>query len=267
MGSPIVNCGGRSCHCAVPESKYPSAGRRSFRRSNQRVSVYRLHLAPDPRKRVFSFVYCLEAWVLGMGRQVSAPPGSRLKSDDYQRLAAERGKRVPSQVQYLHDYVKPGDLIWTRDPGGCYDLARVFPPRPPDTQDGSAWEYLDTPPGREADVVNVVRCNILPVRQPDDVPGKVIACLGPGEQFRQLLTRRRRCTLSGFGASCRAIPLNPGPRAPSLKFSAYWVMSQQRMSFSSVFSSKAGLSSRIPGNATQWRMSLSRSIAKASSGP
>jgi len=141
------------------------------------MNVYRIHIRPDGRLAAFSFAYCLEAGVLGMGWQVSAPSGSRLTWDDYRRLAAEGGsKRVPSQVQYLHDYVKPGDLIWTRDPGGCYYLARVLPPRPPDTQDGSAWEYLDTPRGSEVDVVNVVRCRIFPVRQPDDVPGKVIAC-------------------------------------------------------------------------------------------
>jgi hypothetical protein len=43
-------------------------------------------------------------------------------------------------------------------------------------QINSAWEYLDTPRGRDADIVNVVRCRIIPVPQADDIPGKVVAC-------------------------------------------------------------------------------------------
>ena len=40
----------------------------------------------------------------------------------------------------------------------------------------SPWEYHETAASRAADIVNFVRCDILAVPEPDDVPGKVGAC-------------------------------------------------------------------------------------------
>jgi hypothetical protein len=102
--------------------------------------------------------------VLGVGWQVEVSAGG----SSYQALAIEEygGAVALSRVLYLHDHVRAGDLIWTRDTRGKYDLARVESP----------WEYYYTPEGRNADVVNVVRCRLLEVPRADDVSGKIVAC-------------------------------------------------------------------------------------------
>jgi hypothetical protein len=134
---------------------------------------------------VFSFAYCLEEEVLGVGWQVPVRDGTRLTWETYLQLAIEEhGAENLSRVRYLHDNVKPGDLIWTRDTGGRYYLAKVEVPRDVIGQTDSAWEYFDTPRGRDADIVNVVRCRIVPVPQADDIPGKIVACFRPSRTIQ-----------------------------------------------------------------------------------
>jgi hypothetical protein len=134
------------------------------------VRVFRLHIRPggglqDPAA---SFAYCLREGVLGVGWQVPIAQGKTLTWQDYQNLAIEEHGSVSeiSRVQFLHDQIEVGDLIWTRDTKGKYYLARVQSP----------WEYFDTPDGRNADIANVVRCRLLEVPQADEVPGKIVAC-------------------------------------------------------------------------------------------
>lgn len=68
---------------------------------------------------------------------------------------------------YLHARVRAGDLVWTRDPRGCYYLARVV----------SGWEYWtsDEAEEKDIDIANIFRCELRPV-DPDMGPGKVAAC-------------------------------------------------------------------------------------------
>jgi len=146
------------------------------------MRIYRLHIRPrgggvDP---VFSFSYCLKQKVLGVGWQVPVPSKRPLTWESYEKAGSKTygDSRAISRVRYLHDNVKPKDLIWTRDTMGKYYLAKVLAARGKGHED-SAWEYLDTPDGRAADIVNVVRCRILPVPQADDVTGKIVACFRP----------------------------------------------------------------------------------------
>jgi hypothetical protein len=153
------------------------------------VSVFRLHIRPsgglgDP---AVSFAYCLREGVLGLGWQVEPPSGAVLTWEIYERLAADaHGLGELSRVRYLHDNVKPMDLIWSRDTDGKYYLAKVARPRHGSMDSGLAWEYLDTPGGRDADIVNVVRCRILPVPKADDVPGKIVACFRPRRAIQSI---------------------------------------------------------------------------------
>jgi hypothetical protein len=188
------------------------------------MSIHRLHIRPtggrgDPS---FSFAYCLRQGVLGVGWQVTPPSEAPLTWADYESLATNEygGVDEISRVRYLHDKVKPRDLIWTRGTDGRYFLAKVSPARC-SSDSGSAWEYFDTPEGRDADIVNVVRCHILPVPQVDDVPGKIVACFRPRRviqpvvdetavQYSQLLWNQlvgceeyklpdlRKCDISSF---------------------------------------------------------------------
>ncbi len=154
------------------------------------MSIHRLHIRPtggrgDPS---FSFAYCLREGVLGVGWQVAPPSEAPLTWEEYESLAVEEhgGTDEISRVRYLHDYVKPGDLIWTRDTEGKYYLAKVSPTKG-NSESGLAWEYFGPPEACDADIVNVVRCSILPVPQADDVPGKIVACFRPSRVIQSIV--------------------------------------------------------------------------------
>lgn len=181
------------------------------------MGVFRLHIRPkgglaDP---AFSFAYCLEKGVLGVGWQVPISDDARLSWAEYLRLAAqEHGAANLSRVRYLHDNIKRGDLIWTRDAGGRYYLAKVVGPPDQLCEANSAWEYFDTPRGRDADIVNVVRCRILPVPQADDIPGKIVACFRPSRAIQAVadenaLIYSRMLWNELAGAMEHSIPVNP----------------------------------------------------------
>jgi hypothetical protein len=132
------------------------------------MQVFRLHIRPKGglADHLFSFEYCLRNGVLGLGWPVETPPESDLTWEQYEKLATKKyGKKDLSRVRNLREKVKLNDLIWTRDKGGKYYLAKVH----------SEWKYLDTEQGRKADITNVVGCRIKPVPHADDVPGKVVA--------------------------------------------------------------------------------------------
>jgi len=149
------------------------------------MRVYRLHIRPGAGQN--SFEYCLKQQVLGVGWQVSVKPKEKLTWEQYEKAASKAsfGPKDISRVRYLHDNVKPKDLIWTRDKKGKYYLAQVRSTRG-NRRAESAWEYLDTPDGREADIANVVRCRILQVPQADDVTGKIVACFRPSRTIQSI---------------------------------------------------------------------------------
>lgn len=137
-------------------------------------NVFRLHIRPkggnaDP---VLSFAHCLANNVLGLGWAVGLLPETRPTWEEYEALAKveHRGKNGEEadlgRVRFLHSRVHARDLIWTRDTLGKYYLAKIESP----------WEYHETPASRAADIVNFVKCRILAVPEPDDIPGKVVAC-------------------------------------------------------------------------------------------
>lgn len=134
-----------------------------------------------------SFAYCLCEGVLGVGWQVEPSSEAPLTWEAYVKLAADsHGLGELSRVRYLHDHIRPHDLIWSRNTDGKYYLAKVGPPRQNAQEAGLAWEYYDTPGGRDADIVNVVRCHILAVPNADDVPGKIVACFRPRRTIQSI---------------------------------------------------------------------------------
>jgi len=82
-----------------------------------------------------------------------------------------------SSVAYINRWVKPDDLVWTRDTVGWYYLARVT----------SGWEYWTTPEAEERDVdlANIFRCELRQV-ETVKVPGKVIACFRPSRCIQEI---------------------------------------------------------------------------------
>lgn len=143
------------------------------------AKLIRLHIRPKGglADHSFSFRYCLEKQVLGIGWPIEQSFGTAVTWEQYEELALnQHGETGLRSVRFLHDSVNPNDLIWTRDTDGKYYLAQVQEP----------WEYLDTEDGRRADIVNVVRCKIKPIEKYDDVPGKIVAHFIRGPAIRQI---------------------------------------------------------------------------------
>jgi hypothetical protein len=153
------------------------------------MRVFRLHIRPSGGlgNAAISFGYCLRESVLGMGWQVEPPSHEPLTWEAYEKLAeGAHGLGELSRVRYFHDHIRPNDLIWSRDTDGKYYLAKVGPPCHDPQDSGLAWEYFDTRDGREADIVNVVRCRIFQVPNADDVPGKIVACFRPSRTIQSI---------------------------------------------------------------------------------
>ncbi len=134
------------------------------------MSVFRIHIRPsggvgDPR---ISFEYCLQHGVLGMGWGLPEAEPALNWDEYYEAAVAHYGRADLANVRYLHDDVQTDDLIWTRDTAGIYYLARVV----------DTWRYVANDQAVEADIVNVVSCQIHRL-QVDEVPGKVVACFRP----------------------------------------------------------------------------------------
>ena len=158
------------------------------------MTVFRLHIRPGGglANSELSFAYCLQEQVLGVGWQTES---DKVVStwEEYETEASKEHDDL-SRVRYLKNYVKKDDIIWTRCTSGHYYVAKVT----------SEWEYFTNDRAKDADIVNVVRCEILKVPAIDAVPGKVVACFRgqrtiqeiwgePMQQYSQFLWN----TLSG----------------------------------------------------------------------
>lgn len=144
------------------------------------MSTFRIHIRPsgglgDPQ---VSFGYCLENEVLGVGWPTYLDKGASTW-EEYETQASEHHDDL-SRVRYLRDHVRKDDLIWTRCAAGEYYLAKVV----------SEWEYLTNAEALDADIVNVVRCEIFKVPGIDAVPGKVVACFRPTRTIQRIADER-----------------------------------------------------------------------------
>lgn len=132
------------------------------------MNVFRLHIRPNGgiADSAFSFAYCLDEQVLGVGWQTYSDSVALSWEEYLKEAIVHHDDGDLSRVRYLKRNVKKDDLIWTRSPTGIYYLAKVK----------SEWEYFTNARAEDADVVNVVRCEILKVGSIDEVPGKVVNC-------------------------------------------------------------------------------------------
>lgn len=129
--------------------------------------VFRIHIRPQGGSADMrtTFDYCKREGVLGVGWRTSSDQNTKNWDVYYQEASKEHDNL--QGCKYIHKWVSPGDLVWTRDPSGHYYLARVL----------SGWEYWTTEESRrlDIDIANIFRCEIKSVLI-DEVPGKIIAC-------------------------------------------------------------------------------------------
>ena len=107
-----------------------------------RMNLFRIHIRPDggTDDMVATFQYCLDNGLLGVGWRVKG----LANTEDWEvyKLAANQVHGSIQQPCYIFQNVRPGDLVWTRDPFGQYYLARVI----------RSWEYWMSPEGQEQDI-------------------------------------------------------------------------------------------------------------------
>lgn len=139
--------------------------------------VFRIHIRPgggsaDMQK---TFDYCLREGVLGVGWRTSSGRNT-CDWDEYYQEASREHENL-AVCKYIHKWVAPGDLAWTRDPFGHYYLARVL----------SGWEYWATEEARrlDIDIANIFRCELKRV-DTDEVPGKIVACFRASRSIQEI---------------------------------------------------------------------------------
>jgi hypothetical protein len=142
------------------------------------MTVFRIHTRPKGGlgNAKISFAYCIKTGVLGLGWQTESQDNNATWNE-YKNEAKEiYGEKELSRVKYLKNNVLKDDLIWARNTDGCYYLGKV----------DSEWEYFSDKDAQDADIVNIVRCNIKKIISIDDVPGKVIACFRPSRTIQAI---------------------------------------------------------------------------------
>lgn len=141
------------------------------------MHLFRLHIRPQggDSDMKTTFDYCINNEILGVGWRVDR----ELNTDDISTyLDVAEGLGYSTQVvKYIHAYVKPNDLVWTRSEIGQYYLAKVT----------SRWRYetINQPEGQDIDIGNIFDVKVICVPQ-DDVPGKVVACFRPSRTIQEI---------------------------------------------------------------------------------
>lgn len=143
-------------------------------------TIYRLHIRPTgglANKRA-TFDHCVAKGVLGLGWALPSPGNRPIGWSQYVTEATKLygSARELSRVKYLHDRVAIDDLIWTRDLDGRYYLAQAL----------ASWCYDDSQDAWNADVVNIIPCDIRLIGLADSVPGKVVSCFRPTRAIQQI---------------------------------------------------------------------------------
>jgi hypothetical protein len=139
------------------------------------MKIYRIHIRPKGSS-VISFAYCIKQQVLGLGWQTKSQKNG-VSWEEYEKEAESiYGSKDLSRVRYLRNNVRENDLIWTRDTEGNYYLGKVL----------SGWEYFTNVEAQDADITNVVRCNLIKVDSVDDVPGKIVASFRPSRAIQEV---------------------------------------------------------------------------------
>ncbi len=130
-------------------------------------NIWRLNVKTDAQAGIDPHKFCIERNIMGVGWAVETGEQS-LDWESYYKLGEEEYYRNNDKgwwpaVNALHNRMNVDDLCWSRNSDGIYYLGRIT----------SKWKYKNSCEHREADVVNVRKCEWRKVGLVDSVPGKV----------------------------------------------------------------------------------------------
>lgn len=131
------------------------------------TQLWRIHLKPGAKPGIDVPKLCIDRGIFGVGWGLPAVPASK---EDYWTKAkaayfATHKRKWSGIIKPVLYHIKIGDLVWVRDQATSYYLGKVT----------SDWEYRGEQEYKDADVVNVRRCDWLHVGEMDNVPGSVIS--------------------------------------------------------------------------------------------
>lgn len=147
------------------------------------VYLFRIHIRPGGGSASMenTFKYCLKNHLLGVGWRTETNKNTSVWAEYF-----DEATKIHDNLnicKYIKRWVGTNDLVWTRDIGGEYYLARVM----------SGWEYFvdEEAIGDDIDIANVFRVEFQKVPK-DQVPGKVIACFRAPRTIQEIADGRAR---------------------------------------------------------------------------
>ena len=142
------------------------------------MHVFRIHIRPQGGSADMetTFNYCLKNRILGVGWRTDSNQNTT-NWEEYYGEASKKYKKEPQSCKYINERVGEGDLVWTRDAGGQYYLAKVT----------AGWEYWVSKEANEQniDIANIFRVEFQNVSI-DSVPGKVVASFRASRSIQKI---------------------------------------------------------------------------------
>jgi hypothetical protein len=125
------------------------------------MNLWRIQLKPAALKDIDVTKFCVDKKIVGTGWPVEIAPSS---SEDYLMQAKKQYGKGSKGVSAFVNRFQVGDFVWVRNRTPCYFLGKIT----------GEWEYRGADEHRQADIVNVRRCEWVEAGPMDNVPGAVI---------------------------------------------------------------------------------------------
>ena len=138
---------------------------------------WRLHIKTGAEEGIDPHDFCIKKGILGMGWSVETDEKS-LDWESYLKLGKEQyhdnNGWLPA-IRTLYERMCVDELCWTRS-DGVYYLGRIT----------GVWSYQNTEKNRQADVVNIRKCEWYLVGKVDSVPGKIVNSFIPSANVQRV---------------------------------------------------------------------------------
>jgi hypothetical protein len=145
------------------------------------MNVWRLNIKPAAQEGIDPREFCFEKEIIGVGWPLDEA-STEVEWEEYLEKAEQKFKIGLNDkgwwraLNALHNRMKVGDLVWSRDRKGVYRLGRIT----------GEWRYVNTRVHRDADIVNVRDCKWCEVGTEDAVPGRVVRGFPRGGTLRRV---------------------------------------------------------------------------------
>lgn len=144
------------------------------------INVWRINLKPGSSNGVDPRKLCLDRNIVGVGWQIAKveePVTWKYYEKEATKKYYDQGdKGWWPALNAMYHRIRKDDLIWTRDWQGIYYLGRIL----------SDWYYETSKDCRNADIVNVRKCDWQKVGTIEAVPGKLVNSFIPSRTVQQV---------------------------------------------------------------------------------